>query len=446
MVRWSPSLLLRLFAPLAAWFLVVSHATAVDAGTKPAAIEDLDRIIAFVNDDVITETELATRLTEAKGQLAREKIAAPPDAVLRKQLLERLVLERLQVQLAAQAGLRVGEAEVDQAIQVIARRNQLTVEELLARIKDQGISPQRYRAEVRNQVLIQQLAEREVSNRVSVSEAEINLFLENQESRGQVSVEYNLGHIFLALPEGASPETIQARKKRAEEIRAQLAGGADFQQTAVSVSQAADALQGGQLGWRKAGQLPELFVAALKTLRPGAVSEVLRSPNGFHLLKLNARRGDVETQSVLQTRARHILLKPSEILSSEEAKNKLLQLRERVDNGEDFALLARAHSEDTGSANQGGDLGWVSPGQMVPDFEKAMNALKPGALSAPVKSPFGWHLIQVQERREQDVSGERLRAAARQQIHARKADERYEQWVRQLRDEAYVEILLEDVN
>jgi peptidyl-prolyl cis-trans isomerase SurA len=205
-------------------------------------------------------------------------------------------------------------------------------------------------------------------------------------------------------------------------------------------------LQGGQLGWRKAGQLPELFVAALKTLRPGAVSEVLRSPNGFHLLKLNAKRGDVEAQSVMQTRARHILLKPSEILSAEEAKNKLLQLRERVDNGEDFALLARAHSEDTGSASQGGDLGWVSPGQMVPDFEKAMNALKPGALSAPVKSPFGWHLIQVQERREQDVSGERLRAAARQQIHARKADERYEQWVRQLRDEAYVEILLEDVN
>jgi peptidyl-prolyl cis-trans isomerase SurA len=420
--------------------------TLAQAASKPAEISDIDRILAIVNEDVITETELAGRLDDTKKQLSAEKIKLPPDAVLRKQLLERLVMEHIQLQLAAQTGIRVSDADVDQTFQTIARRNNLSPEALLKKLQQEGLNPDAYRAELRRQVIIQQLQEREVGNRVTVTEAEIAGFLESQESRSGVNVEYNLSHIFITIPENASPEAIQAAKKRAEDIHAQLARGGDFEQAALAYSQGAEALKGGNLGWKKSGQLPELFVAALKTLRPGAVTEALRSPNGFHLVRLNDRRGDVQTQAVTQTQARHILLKPSEILSPEDAKTKLRQLRERVENGDDFALLARAHSEDAGSAANGGDLGWVNPGQMVPEFEKAMHTLKPGELSQPVASPFGWHLIQVLARRDRDVSQERLHSAARQQIHARKADERFEQWVRQLRDEAYVEYLLDETN
>jgi peptidyl-prolyl cis-trans isomerase SurA len=261
-----------------------------------------------------------------------------------------------------------------------------------------------------------------------------------------MDVSYQLSHILIGIPETASPEAIQAARKRAEDVHRQLAGGANFEQTAVSQSQGADALKGGNLGWKKAGELPELFLTALKNMSVGGVSEILRSPNGFHILKLNNKRGDSQAEAVTQTHVRHILLRPSEILSLEEARHKLLGLRERIENGDDFAALARAHSDDTGSTANGGDLGWANPGQMVPEFEKAMNALKPDQLSQPVTTSFGLHLIQVLDRRSHDVTQERVFAAARQQIHARKADERYEQWARQLRNEAFVEYLLEEVN
>jgi len=270
-------------------------------------------------------------------------------------------------------------------------------------------------------------------------------FIQSEERRrGVSSTEYNLAHIVLMVPERASPEVIQQTRKRAEELRQKLLAGAEFSELAIGQSQGAEALQGGQLGWKKSGELPDLFLDALRTMEVGSISEVLRSPNGFHLLKLVDKRGDVKTDPIVQTHARHILLRPSEIQSPQEAQRKLAQMRERVLLGEDFATLARAHSEDPGSAASGGDLGWVSPGQMVPEFQKAMDALKIGEISQPVQSSFGWHLIQVLERRDRDVSQERLRAAARQQIHARKANERFEQWLRQLRDEAYVEIFLED--
>jgi peptidyl-prolyl cis-trans isomerase SurA len=427
-------------ARLIAICLTALSGAAWGASMPPAGVvTELDRVLVVVNDDVITATQLSMRLSETRKQLAHDKIAAPPDAVLQKQLLERMVLERIQVQTAERAGLRVSDADIERAYASIAKQNQISVDQLRERMRQEALDPDIHRQNVRQQLLIDQLIDREVRNRVSVTEAEIEVFLDNREALAAMNTEYNLSHIFLPVPESASPESIQAVKRKGEELLAGLRQGGSFEQTAIAHSQGADALKGGQLGWRKSGQLPEMFVAALKTMRQGDVSELLRSPNGFHILKLNDRRGDAPAEAVQQTRARHILIRPSEILSRDDARAKLLQLRARIEQGEDFANLARAHSEDTGSANRGGDLGWAAPGQFVPEFEKTMNALKPGELSQPVQSAFGLHLIQVMERRTQDVTEERLRTQARNQLHARKAEERYQQWLRQMRDEAFVQ-------
>jgi peptidyl-prolyl cis-trans isomerase SurA len=414
------------------------------AAAQPATT-DVDRIVVIVNDDVITASELASRLNETKQQLALEKIKVPPDDILRKQLLDRMVLERLELQLAAQTGIHVTDADVDRAFETLAQRNKLSVEDFRKAMTSNGLDVNAFRTQLRDQITIQQLLEREITNRITVTDGEVNNFLENRQNRADMDVSYNISHILIGIPESASPEAIREAKKRAEDIYQQLKQGADFAQTAVSYSQGSDALKGGSLGWKKAGELPELFLSALKTMSPGDISEVLRGPNGFHILKLVDERGDTQA-AVTQTHVRHILLRPSEILSLSEARQQLLNLRERIQHGEDFAALARAHSEDPGSAANGGDLGWVNPGQMVPEFEKAMNALKPNELSEPVRTTFGLHLIQVLGRRTHDVTKERMLDAARQQIHARKADERYEQWSRQLRDEAFVEYLTEDTN
>ncbi len=416
----------------------------LEAAKRPAPISDIDRIIAVVNNDVITDSELNFRLTNTKKQFVLEKIKTPPDSVLRRQLLERMIIERIQLQLAAQTGIRVSDNDVEKAIETIARRNKMTPEKFYKALDREGLDVSAYRNQIRDQITIRKLLDREINNRITVADSEVNRFLENQENRASVNLEYHISHIFIGIPESASPEEIQAAKKRAEAVHDTLSQGGDFAQTAVTHSQGEEALKGGDLGWKKAGQLPEMFLSALRKMRPGEISGILRGPNGFHILKLNDSRGGPQTEPVIQTRVRHILLRPSEIQSLEEAKNKLLLLRERIENGEDFSDLARAHSEDTASASNGGDLGWVNPGQLVPEFEKVMNALKPNQLSEPTESPFGVHLIQVLERRSHDISRERLRANARSQIHARKADERYKQWLRQLRDSAYVEYLLED--
>jgi peptidyl-prolyl cis-trans isomerase SurA len=353
-----------------------------------------------------------------------------------------MVLERIQVQNAERAGLRVSDADLDRAFASIAKQNQLSVEQFRERLRQEGLDLDTHRQNLRQQLLIEQLIDREVRNRVSVTDSEIDLFLDNRETLSAMNTEYNLSHIFLPVPESASPEAIQTAKRKGEEILSGLRQGSSFEQAAIAHSQGADALKGGLLGWRKSGQLPELFVAALKTMSQGAVSELLRSPNGFHILRLNDRRGDAPAEAVQQTHARHILIRPSEILSRDDARAKLQQLRARIDQGEDFANLARAHSEDTGSATRGGDLGWAAPGQFVPEFEKTMNALKPGELSQPVQTAFGLHLIQVLERRTQDVTEERLRGQARNQLQARKAEDRYQQWLRQMRDEAFIQYTL----
>jgi peptidyl-prolyl cis-trans isomerase SurA len=305
-----------------------------------------------------------------------------------------------------------------------------------------GVSFERFREDVRGEILISRLREREVEARVTVTDAEIQSFLRSQESRGEQADEYKLAHILVSVPEQATPDELKLRRTRAEGALAQLKSGSDFRQVAASFSDSPDALQGGEMGWRPAGRLPSIFLDALRGMKIGEVSDVLRSPAGFHILKLADKRGSNTPIIVTQTHARHILVRLNEVVSEPDARNRLSELKYRVDNGADFAELARLHSDDA-SAARGGDLGWVSPGDTVPDFERAMDALKPGQVSAPFRSPFGWHIVQVLERREQDMSEDRQRLTARQAIRSRKSDERWDDWVRQQRDKAYVEYHLE---
>lgn len=408
------------------------------AATAKTVADPIDRILIVVNDEVVTAREVELRVNTVRARLTAQKVNLPPDHVLRRQVMERMVVERLQQQIARQLGLTVSDERLERAINQIAEQNKKTPEALRRESEKEPGGYRAFREELRTQLMIQQLVDREVNNRVSVSEAEVENFLAGQGGRDS-GLEYNLSHILIAVPEAASPEVIQKAKRKADELSNELKNGADFGQLAIAHSQGQNALEGGGLGWKHAGQLPDLFVNALRTLQPGTVSEVLRSPSGFHLLRLNARRGGDEALQVTQSRTRHILIKSSELISPSEALRRAEQLRERIAQGADFAEIARAHSEDIGSAASGGNLGWVNPGQTVPEFEKAMNALKPGELSAPIRSPFGIHIIQVLERRDRDMSQERAQANARNQIHSRKADERYEQWLRQLRDEAFVE-------
>jgi len=403
-----------------------------------AAVQPLDHIVAVVNDEVITRQELARRFQEVAQNLSRQNTPLPPRDVLEKQLLERMVTELALQQHARSTGIRVDPMQIERALQRIAEQNQLDMAGLAAALEKDGQSLESMRNTMRNEFLIARARERDVDNRVSVSEAEIEGYLQTQVQQG-AETEYNFAHILITVPENASPELIQTRRARAEDILAQLAAGADFGQLSASYSDASNALQGGAFGWRSSGRIPALFADMLKSLQPGQTSSLLRSSNGFHILKLVDKRGLDATLNITQTHARHILIKTNEITSESDARNRLLQLKERIDNGVNFDELARLHSDD-GSAAKGGDLGWISPGDTVPDFEKAMNALQPGEVSAPIQSPFGMHLIQVLERREQDVTQERQKLMARQAIRERKSEEAFQDWVRQIRDSAYVEL------
>lgn len=413
--------------------------------TPRVPISDVDRIVAVVNNDVITATELEGRLNQTKRQLATQQIQSPPEGVLKRQVLERMITEDIQLQLAAQNGIRVGDQDVEHAIEVIAKRNHMSVDDLYDTVRHQGFDRDAYHDQIRRQITIQKLIDREITSRITVSDSEVKNYMETTAGQAHSDTEYNISHIYIPVPESATAEQIAAAKRRAAEVERLLRNGEDFARAAVTYSQGPDALTGGALGWKRPGQLPELFLNALKQLQPGGITGVLRGPNGFHILRLDARRDAAVTEeSVQQTHVRHILLRPSEIQSLSDVRKRLLQIRQRLEAGADFSELAKTYSEDAVSAANGGDLGWVSPNQLVPEFERAMDRLKPGEISEPVQTPFGLHLIQVLGRRQQTVTGQRRLAAAREQIRARKADDRYEQWVRQLRDEAYVEYLLDE--
>ena len=427
---------------LTAACLILIAATAQAQQAKPNAIVVIDRIIAVVNDEVITERELAARVDFALRQLAQQGTQPPARQILEKQLLERTINDRVQMQYARDTGTRVDNAELDRAMVKIAEQNKMTVAELRTVLAKDNVPYDKFREDIRSEITLSRLREREVAQKIVVTESEIDNFIQTQLTQPGRD-EFNVSHILIAVPEKASPEQLQARRERAEQALAQIKGGTDFRQVAAAFSDGPEALQGGLIGWRETSRLPALFLDAVRPLQAGQLTELLRSPNGFHILRLNERRGGAAPIVVQQTRARHILVKTNELVSETEARNRILALKDRLDNKVDFAELARARSEDT-SASRGGDLNWLSPGDTVPEFERAMDELKPGEISGPVRSPFGWHLIQVMERRNQDMTQEGQRMNARQTLRERKTDEAYQEWVRQLRDRAYVEQRLEN--
>ncbi|WP_079436906.1 peptidylprolyl isomerase [Zoogloea sp. LCSB751] len=431
---------MKLIVSLLAAYLVTQSAFAANGPVE------VDRIVAVVNSEVITLSDLRQRVDQVTRQLSRQGTALPPADVLQKQVLERQIMERLQIQLANETSLRVDDVTLDRAIGRIADNNKLSMTDFRKALEKDGVSWDRFREEIRNEILISRVREREVESRIVISDAEVSNFLIHPENVvGQQ--EFNLAHILIRTPEGATPEQLARVRARAEDVAARIARGEAFDKLAASFSDAPDALTGGNLGWRSAERLPSLFAEAVTNLKPGETTRILRSAAGFHIVRVVDRRGGSEAAAptqVQQTHARHILVKTSEVVSDAEARRRLADLRERVvQGGASFADLAKVHSADL-SASKGGDLGWIYPGDTVPEFEQAMDALKPGEISQPVQSPFGWHLIQVEERRTQDVSEDRKRAAARNALRERKMDEAYQDWLRQLRDRAYVEYRTED--
>ncbi len=406
----------------------------------------LDRVVAIVNDEVITQVELDEEVDFAVRQLRQQGTPLPEQSTLRRQVLERMIMTRILQQDASRTGIRISDRQLNAALERMAAENKMTLDQFQATVEAQGADFSGFRERIRGEIQVARLREREVENKVNISEAEIDSYLRNEENRSgaEKNEEYLVSHILVLVPEGANADEIRAKRSVAENAVRQLREGADFAQVAAAVSDAPDALQGGTLGWRSASRLPELFLDAVSDMRIGDLSDILRSANGFHIVKLADKRGNQTEIIVQQTHAQHILIRLNEIVSESDALQRLTELKQRIElGGDDFSELARQHSDDA-SAAKGGDLGWLSPGDTVPDFERAMDALQPGQVSDPVRSPFGFHLIKVVERRDEDLSEERQRVMARQAIRLRKADAAYQDWIRQQRDKAYVEYRLEE--
>lgn len=406
--------------------------------TTPSRIVPVDRIIAVVNDEVITQNDLNDRVALVVRQLQRSGGQLPAQDALTRQILDRMTNDLVQIQMAKENGIKVDDVTLDKTIQRIADENNLSMSDFRATLEKDGIRYARFREDIRNEVLLARLREREVDQQIVVTDAEVETELARESKERDAGSEYRLAHILVTVPQQATPDQIEARRRRALQALSELRQGANFVQVAATYSDAPDALQGGNLGWRDSGRVPSLFLDAIVKLKTDEVSDILRSPNGFHLIKLLETRGKAKADAVPQTHARHILLRPKEGVTDAEARERLARLRERVAGGADFSELARVHSDDA-SAQKGGDLGWVSPGDTVPEFEKAMNGLRDGEVSQPLQSPFGWHLVQVLERRSDEASEDRRKMNARQSVRSRKADEAYQDWLRQARDKAYVE-------
>lgn len=422
---------------------VVAEENETDKNTSVEAINGkMDRIIAVVDQMVITENELTEKVKTISTQLEKQGKQLPPSNILQKQILERLINDRLQLQYASETGLKVDDGQLEKTIGRIAEQNKMDIPTFKKALEADGLSYRKFREDIRSEIILARLREREVENKINITETEIDNYLTTQANSGATD-EFDIGHILVRTPEDSAPEDLQKLKEKAESALAKLKNGEDFGQVSASFSDAPNALEGGRLGWKNRSQLPKLFAEALGNMQSGDLSPIIRSPNGFHILKVYDRRGGSSNLIIEQTHVRHILIKLSEVVSESEALHKMTSIKERLDNGGEFEALARQYSED-GSASNGGDLGWVNPGDTVPQFEQAMNQLAPNEISAIIRTPFGFHIIQVLDRRKQDMTKEATRLKARQEIKARKADEAYQDWIRELRDRAYVELRLED--
>ncbi|BBJ23779.1 peptidylprolyl isomerase [Candidatus Nitrotoga sp. AM1P] len=403
----------------------------------------IDQIVAVVNNDAITRYELEDRLGIVERQLKKQGTALPDIDMLKKQLLERMITEMLQVQFAKETGIRIDDIQLDKTMQRIAKENKFpSLTEFRAQLEKENVNFKKFREEIRGEIIYARLREREVDSKLVISEGEVDNYLNNQAKQLGKGEEFHLAHILVLVPEQASADKIQATRQRADQALAQLRGGAEFAQVAAGFSDAKDALEGGNLGWRSADRTPAIFLNVLRKMAPGETSPVFRSPNGFHILKLIEKRSKENSVVITQTEARHILIKTSELVPENEAKSRLLVIKQRIEKGADFTKQAKLYSED-GSAAKGGDLGWISPGDTVPEFEAAMNQLEIGQMSGAVQSTFGWHLIQVLDRRSTDVSVKEKKKQAQMAIRADKSDAAYQDWLRQLRDGATIEYRLE---
>ena len=424
-----------------AMLLAFNFAVAKD--DPQSQVATIDDVVVVVNDDVITKNELDERVKSVISQLQKQGTPLPEQSVLKKQILERMITDMLQSQYAKESGVRVDDTQLDLAMTSIAHQNNFaTLAEFVDKLKSQGVDVKKFREEIRSEMVAKKLRDREVESKLVISEKEVDNYLANKSKMGLENEEYHLAHILVVVPEQASADKIQAARARAEHALSQLAAGADFAQVAAGTSDANDALKGGDLGWRPTDRIPPLFLNELKSLKVGENTGILRSPSGFHILKLVDKRNGSAPVVITQTHARHILIKTSEITTSAEAKKRIMAIKQRIDAGASFAEEAKRYSED-GSAAQGGDLDWLSPGQTVPEFEDAMNKLKVGEM-AVVETQFGWHLIEVLARRNTDVSDQQKRQQARMAIASFKSEELYQDWLRQLRDRAFIEYHLDD--
>jgi peptidyl-prolyl cis-trans isomerase SurA len=429
--------------------LIVSIALALFAAgvcaqpTKPSAVVSVDRVVAIVNDEALTQFELDDARRMVQQQLKQQRVQPPAPDVLDKQVLERLITQRALLQEAKEGGVKIDDSQVERAIQRIAQENKLSAEEFRKALAQENIPYAKYRDDIRNEMIVQRLREREVDSKIQVSDAEVDQYLATLKAQNAGETEYRLAHILVVVPEQASSDQIENRRQRAEEALRSIKSGADFAQVAAAFSDAPDALQGGSLGWRSGARLPTVFAEVVREQKVGTVSGVMRSAAGFHIVKLLEKRSHDDATLVDQTHARHILVRVNELTSEAEAKSKIERLKDRLDSGANFAELAKLNSEDA-SAAKGGDLGWLSAGDTVAEFDEAMKKLQPNQVSPPVRTSFGWHLIEVLERRKQDVTIDRERNEAQTAIRQRKADEAFQDWVRQVRDKAFVEIRLDD--
>ncbi|MDG0968888.1 MAG: peptidylprolyl isomerase [Porticoccaceae bacterium] len=404
-----------------------------------AQIQVLDKVVAIVDDDVVLQSELNQRTKTIMAQLQQSGTQAPPEDILQKQILERLISERLQLTMGYDSGVRISDEELNDAIARIASGNQMTVEQYLQQLTMQGTSISGLKEEIRNELVIMRVQQGSVMRRIRISEQELDNFLNSEEGRFLTSPDVNIGQILLPIPSGSDQIFITDVMSRAELLLNQTEQGADFRALAIANSADQSALQGGDLGWRKMAQLPGVFIEAVEKLEPGMISQPIRSAAGLHLIKLYERRGG-EKQLIEQHFARHMLIKPNQIRDQEATVSQLSELRQRVLDGEDFATLAKEFSEDPGSALNGGELGWSTPGMFVPEFEQVMGNSAINAISDPFQSQFGWHILQVTERRQQDFSNEIMENRAENMLRQRKYEEELQVWQQEIRDEAFVEI------
>ena len=413
----------------------------VRAQTRELATQGelLDRVVAIVNDGVVLNSDLDAQVESVSDRLRQQKLELPPQNVLRQQVLERLVLQEIEVQRANHAGVKVSDEMLNAALQDVAKRNGITLTQLPDALKQQGVDYAEYRDEIRKEMMLQLLRQRDVLQHISVTPHEIDQFLEKQAKAPAENNEYNVSHILIAVGQEASPGQQEAAAKRAQEVYERAKSGEDFAKLAVAYSNSQTALDGGALGWRKGSELPTFLADTIARLKPGEVSEPLRTPTGYHIIRLNEVRGGSQAAVENQVHVRHILMKTNELADDATVRGKLEAIRERILKGEDFAAIAQVTSQDPGSAAEGGDLGWAGPGTFAPEFEQAIATLQDKEISEPFHTQFGWHIAQMLGHRRYDNSDEIKRRQAAEAIRASKADEETELWLRRMRDDAYVE-------